>query len=61
MCGPGNPDPGGPRLGLHFFCDNNFNFPEEQAEGICREITRQKVPLRWTAYVNPGFMTEPFG
>lgn len=44
-----------------FFVDNNFNFPEEQAEGICREITRQKVPVRWTAYVNPGFMTDRLG
>ncbi|RPH86460.1 MAG: radical SAM protein [Desulfobacteraceae bacterium] len=44
-----------------FFVDNNFNFPEEQAEGICREIIRQKVPVRWTAYVNPGFMTDRLG
>ena len=48
-------------LGYIFFVDNNFNFPEEQAEGICREITRQKVPVRWTAYVNPGFMTDRLG
>jgi radical SAM superfamily enzyme YgiQ (UPF0313 family) len=44
-----------------FFVDNNFNFPEEQAEGICREITRQQVPVRWTAYANPGFMTDRLG
>ena len=44
-----------------FFVDNNFNFPEEQAEELCREITRQKVPVRWTAYVNPGFMTDRLG
>ncbi len=44
-----------------FFVDNNFNFPEEQAEGICREIVRQKVPVRWTAYVNPGFLNDRLG
>jgi radical SAM superfamily enzyme YgiQ (UPF0313 family) len=44
-----------------FFVDNNFNFPEEQAEGLCREIIREKVPVRWTAYVNPGFMTDRLG
>ncbi len=44
-----------------FFVDNNFNFPEEQAEGICREIVRQKVPVRWTAYANPGFLNDRLG
>lgn len=44
-----------------FFVDNNFNFPEEQAEGICRGIIGEQLPVRWTAYVNPGFMTDRLG
>jgi radical SAM superfamily enzyme YgiQ (UPF0313 family) len=44
-----------------FFVDNNFNFPVEHAGAICREIIREKVPIRWTAYVNPGFMTDALG
>jgi radical SAM superfamily enzyme YgiQ (UPF0313 family) len=44
-----------------FFVDNNFNFPMEQAGGICREIIRERLPLRWTAYANPGYMTEALG
>jgi radical SAM superfamily enzyme YgiQ (UPF0313 family) len=44
-----------------FFVDNNFNFPAEQAGEVCREIIREGVPLRWTAYVNPGFMSDSLG
>jgi radical SAM superfamily enzyme YgiQ (UPF0313 family) len=44
-----------------FFVDNNFNFPAEQAGDICREIIREGLPLRWTAYVNPGFMSPDLG
>ena len=41
-----------------FFVDNNFNYPPEQAQGICREIRSRRLSLRWTAYVNPGFISE---
>ncbi|MBI5583415.1 MAG: cobalamin B12-binding domain-containing protein [Deltaproteobacteria bacterium] len=44
-----------------FFVDNNFNFPVEQAGELCREIIRERLPIRWTAYVNPGFMTDSLG
>jgi radical SAM superfamily enzyme YgiQ (UPF0313 family) len=43
-----------------FFVDNNFNYPLEQARKICQEIIKRKLGIRWTAYANPGFMTEFF-
>lgn len=44
-----------------FFVDNNFNYPGDQAEAVCREIRQTGIPIRWTAYVNPGFMTDRLG
>jgi len=40
-----------------FIVDNAFNYPPEHAEAICREMIRRKIPIRWSCYVNPGFVT----
>lgn len=36
-----------------FFVDNVFNFPEQHAMEICREIMRRRLQIRWTAYISP--------
>jgi radical SAM superfamily enzyme YgiQ (UPF0313 family) len=38
-----------------FFVDSVFNFPEEHAMEICREIIRRGLRLRWSAYIRPTF------
>lgn len=40
-----------------FIVDNAFNYPPEHAEAVCREMIRRRIPLRWSCYVNPGFVT----
>jgi radical SAM superfamily enzyme YgiQ (UPF0313 family) len=42
-----------------FFVDNAFNFPEEHAGQICREIIRRKLPVKWSCYANPAFVDKP--
>jgi radical SAM superfamily enzyme YgiQ (UPF0313 family) len=41
-----------------YFVDDIFNYPPSYAETLCREIIRRQVTLRWSAFVNPGFLTE---
>jgi radical SAM superfamily enzyme YgiQ (UPF0313 family) len=41
-----------------YFVDDIFNYPPSYAEVLCREIIRRQVTLRWSAFVNPGFLTE---
>lgn len=36
-----------------FLADSNFNHPLEYAEGLCREIARKHLSLRWSCIVNP--------
>ncbi len=40
-----------------FFVDNTFNYPTSHAEAICREIINRKLPVKWSCYANPGFIT----
>ena len=40
-----------------FIVDNVFNYPEDHAEAICREIIRRKLQVRWSCYANPKFVT----
>jgi radical SAM superfamily enzyme YgiQ (UPF0313 family) len=39
-----------------FFVDNAFNFPEEHAVAICREIIARKLAVKWSCYANPAFV-----
>src|SRR3990172_243409 len=41
-----------------YFVDDIFNFPPSYAETLCREIIHRKMNIRWSAFVNPGFLTE---
>ena len=41
-----------------YFVDDIFNYPVPYAEALCREMTRRKIEVKWTAFVNPGFLDE---
>ena len=41
-----------------YFVDDIFNYPPSYAEALCREIIRRKIEVKWTAFVNPGFLDE---
>jgi len=40
-----------------FVVDNEFNYPMEHAQAVCREIIKRKLPIKWGCYANPGFVT----
>lgn len=40
-----------------FFVDNAFNYPLEHAQAICQEIISRKLPIKWSCYAHPGFIT----
>jgi radical SAM superfamily enzyme YgiQ (UPF0313 family) len=42
-----------------YFVDDIFNYPPSYAEALCREMVRRKVNVRWSTFVNPGFLDEP--
>ncbi len=41
-----------------YFVDDIFNYPPSYAETLCREMVRRKVNVKWSAFVNPNFLTE---
>ena len=41
-----------------YFVDDIFNYPPSYAEALCREIVRRKFDVKWSAFVNPGFLSE---
>lgn len=41
-----------------FIVDNEFNYPEEHAQSICREIIERRIALKWGCYANPGFLSS---
>ena len=42
-----------------FFVDSVFNDPRKHALAICAELSRRKLPIRWSAFCNPvGFDAE---
>ncbi|HJV65286.1 MAG TPA: lipid biosynthesis B12-binding/radical SAM protein, partial [Geomonas sp.] len=38
-----------------YFVDDIFNYPPAYAESLCRAIEREKLSVKWSAFVNPGF------
>ena len=40
-----------------FVVDNEFNYPMDHAMAVCREMILRKLPIKWSCYANPGFMT----
>jgi len=41
-----------------YFVDDIFNYPPSYAEDLCREMIRRKVKIKWSAFVNPGFLIK---
>jgi radical SAM superfamily enzyme YgiQ (UPF0313 family) len=41
-----------------YFVDDIFNYPPADAEALCREMVRRKIDIRWSAFVNPSFLSE---
>jgi hypothetical protein len=41
-----------------FFVDNEFNYPAEHAAAVCREIIARKLPVEWSCYAHPAFVTR---
>jgi len=41
-----------------YFVDDIFNYPPSYAEVLCCEMIRRKVTVKWSAFVNPGFLSE---
>jgi len=40
-----------------YFVDDVFNYPPEYAEDLCRTIVRERLFVKWCAFVSPGFST----
>jgi radical SAM superfamily enzyme YgiQ (UPF0313 family) len=40
-----------------FIVDNIFNYPLDHAKAVCREIIHRKLPIQWSCFANPGFVT----
>jgi len=41
-----------------YFVDDIFNFPRDHALGLCRSMVEQGIGMKWTAFVNPGYVDE---
>jgi len=41
-----------------YFVDDIFNYPMAYAEQMCREMAKTQLKVKWTAFVNPGFVTR---
>jgi len=40
-----------------YFVDDIFNFPTDFAEQLCRTMIDEKLPVNWTAFISPEFIT----
>ncbi len=40
-----------------YFVDDIFNYPPDFAEDLCRAISRERLSINWSAFINPDFMT----
>ena len=41
-----------------YFVDDIFNYPPSFAEKLCRRMTEERLQVGWSAFVNPGFLSE---
>lgn len=39
-----------------YFVDDIFNYPVEFAEELCGAMARERLPVNWSAFINPGFL-----
>jgi radical SAM superfamily enzyme YgiQ (UPF0313 family) len=42
-----------------YFVDDIFNYPPDFAERLCRAIADERLPINWSAFINPDFITPP--
>jgi len=40
-----------------YFVDDIFNYPPAFASELCRAMAAEKVPVSWSAFINPDFIT----
>ena len=40
-----------------YFVDDIFNYPPDFAEKLCLAMSAEKLPVNWSAFINPGFIT----
>ena len=40
-----------------YFVDDIFNYPPEFASQLCRAMTEARLPVNWSAFINPDFIT----
>jgi radical SAM superfamily enzyme YgiQ (UPF0313 family) len=40
-----------------YFVDDIFNYPPDYTDALLREMIAQEVKMKWTAFVNPRFLT----
>jgi radical SAM superfamily enzyme YgiQ (UPF0313 family) len=41
-----------------YFVDDIFNYPPAFASELCRAMAAEKLPVNWSAFINPDFITE---
>jgi len=41
-----------------YFVDDIFNYPPEFASELCRAMTAARIPVNWSAFINPDFINE---
>jgi len=39
-----------------YFVDDIFNYPPQFAQELCSTMARERLPINWSAFVNPGFL-----
>lgn len=40
-----------------YFVDDIFNYPPAFAEKLCRAMVAERLPVNWSAFINPDFIT----
>lgn len=40
-----------------YFVDDIFNYPPEFAARLCRAMSAERLPVNWSAFINPDFIT----
>ncbi len=40
-----------------YFVDDIFNYPVDFADGLCWALIKAGLPVKWSAFINPGFVT----
>lgn len=40
-----------------YFVDDIFNYPPAFAADLCRAMVAERLPVKWSAFINPDFMT----